>query len=88
MRVGTHLEARRARLRAYFREVRGEVGERRREAEIAALPQVVWKGRTLYTLQCQAETGRGPHLVNLPELWLWALIDLRRFRCPYHSHSL
>ena len=41
--------------------------EQAREAEIARLPTVIWRGRTLYTLRCRGEgPGRGPHLVNVP----------------------
>jgi len=58
--------------------------EDERAAQIAALPVVEWKGRALYTLTCPADFGKGPHQVNVPEAVLWALIDLRAFRCPYH----
>lgn len=59
-------------------------GEERRAAEIAALPQVEWKGRTLYTIRCHGKSGRGPHDVNVPASLLWQLIDIRAYCCPYH----
>lgn len=76
--------ARLERARAAFRLFRpGE--ERQRATQIAALPQVAWRGRALYTLRCQGDFGRGPHDVNVPEAHLWALIDFRAFRCPFHA---
>jgi hypothetical protein len=56
-----------------------------RERDIAALPTVPWKGRTLYTLRCQGISGKGPHDVNVPLALVWHLVDLRRFFCPYHA---
>jgi hypothetical protein len=84
MRLGSHLDARAARARAAFVELRGEAEAARRAAEIQQLPIVQWRGRTLYTLRCRADFGRGPHDVNVPEHVPWSLIDLRAFRCPYH----
>lgn len=55
-----------------------------REAEIAALPTVQWKGRTLYTLRCCGVSGKGPHDVNVPLALAWSLLSLTRFFCPYH----
>jgi len=57
----------------------------RREAEIACLPLVIWKGRTLYTLRCQGTSGRGPHDVNVPLMMVWHLLSLTNFYCVYHS---
>lgn len=73
-----------ARCRAFFRDSRGEADEQQRANQIAALPVVTWKGRTLHTLRCHGETGKGPHDVNVAEWMCWALIDLRAFRCVYH----
>lgn len=73
-----------ARARAAFLAWRGTEGDAERAAAIAALPTVVWRGHTLYSLTCCAEYGKGPHVVNVPEAVLWALIDLRMFRCPWH----
>lgn len=56
-----------------------------REAQIAALPCVEWKGRLLYTLRCRGTSGKGAHDVNLPLAHLWHLIELRRFFCVYHA---
>lgn len=83
--LGSHVVVRGERAKAAFVEWRGEADAAHRQAAIAALPIVEWKGKTLRTLRCQGETGRGPHDVNLPEQHLWALIDLRMFRCPYHA---
>jgi hypothetical protein len=85
-----HDAASTARARAAFVELaefeRSRVeAERKREAEIAALPTVTWRGRRLYTLRCQGDFGKGPHDMNVPESILWTLIAFRAFRCPYHS---
>ena len=81
---GLHHERQTATARRLYRETRGETAEAERAREIAALPAVQWKGRTLYTLRCQGDYGKGPHDQNLPEATLWALFDLRVYRCPYH----
>jgi hypothetical protein len=57
----------------------------RREREIAALPTVSWKDRTLCTLRCQGTSGKGPHEVNVPLAAAWHLISLSRFFCVYHA---
>lgn len=57
----------------------------RREAEIASLSSVEWKGRTLYTLRCRGISGRGDHDVNVPLALVWHLLDLQRFFCVYHA---
>ena len=66
--------------RAYL----GPDSSARRDAEIAALPQVVWKGRTLYTLHCCGTSGKGPHAYHVPLLMVWSLISLDHFYCVYH----
>ena len=58
--------------------------EEKRAAEIAALPQVEWKGHLLRSIRCDADTGRGPHVQHVPESLLWALFDLGYYRCPFH----
>lgn len=73
-----------ARARAAFRLAYGLEEERRRAAQIAAVPAVDWHGRTLRTLTCAGPYGKGPHLQYLPEAVLWSLIDLAYFVCPYH----
>lgn len=83
--LGSRVQLRGERAKAAFLAWRGEAEAARRQAEIDALPRVEWKGKTLRTLRCHGETGRGPHDVNLPEQHLWALIDFRMFRCPYHA---
>lgn len=70
---------------AHARGWLGPAGEAQREAEIAALPQVDWKGRTLYTVRCQGVSGKGPHDVNLPLATVWHVLSLRRFFCVYHA---
>jgi len=57
----------------------------RRIWEIAALPVVTWKGRTLRTLRCHGTSGKGPHNVNVPEALLWSLIAIDHWCCPYHA---
>lgn len=63
----------------------GSVRAAKRQQEIDALPMVVWKGRTLYSLECQGTSGRGHHIVNVPLMMVWHLISLRRFFCPWHA---
>ncbi len=67
------------------RDQLGPVRALAREREIAALPVVAWKGRTLYTLRCQGISGKGPHDVNVPLGMLWHLLTLQRFLCVYHA---
>lgn len=81
---GPHEDRQTLTARQAFVETRGAAAEVVRGDEIAALPSVEWRGRTLRTILCTGETGRGPHEVNVPESLLWSLIDVRRFRCPYH----
>jgi hypothetical protein len=82
--VGQHEDAVTQRARRAAQAVLGVSGEAQRAFEIAFLPRVEWRGRTLYTLTCAGDFGKGPHKVNVPESLLWSLIDLRVFRCPYH----
>ncbi len=70
---------------ALFREVRGDIAYAQREADIAALPAVDWHGQTLRTVRCHGVTGRGEHDQNLPLVMLWSLVDLNRYRCPFHA---
>jgi hypothetical protein len=72
-------------MRAHVRAVYGDDGLARRERAILALPAVEWKGRTLYTIRCHGDYGKGPHDVNLPLSVLLNLIGLDRFRCVYHT---
>ena len=85
--VGLHLERQRERARSAFIEVRGLEAVAQRQAEIDALPTVEWKGKTLRTLRCNGTSGKGPHDTNVPEDLLWALIDFRIYRCPYHCND-
>ncbi len=72
-----------ARTVAAFREYRpGEEGGRR--AAIALVPSKDWRGLTVYRVQCDGDFGRGPHVHWVPEYILWSLIDVTRYRCPYH----
>lgn len=84
MRLPSQVAARNRRAEAAFRLFRGAAATARRRREIAALPQVPWRGLTLYTLRCGGEFGRGPHDVNVPEQLAWSLISLDRFLCPFH----
>jgi hypothetical protein len=56
-----------------------------RRGELARLPTVQWKGQTLYTLRCCATSGRGSHLLNVPESLIWQIVSLKGFYCPYHA---
>jgi hypothetical protein len=78
----THRQTIRA--RAGFRLYRGPREEAERARAIARLPCIVWNGHKLYPLTCDADFGRGPHVQNVSEATLWALIDWSHFRCPYH----
>lgn len=83
--VGAHEDRRTETARAAFIEARGEVEARLRAMEIGSLPRVEWRGQHLRAFRCTGETGRGPHAVNVPEGLLWALMDLRVYRCPFHA---
>ena len=56
--VGFHEDRRVRTAQAAFREVRGEAAEHQRCEQIALLPAVEWKGRTLRTIRCQGITGK------------------------------
>ena len=81
---GPHEDRQTATARRAFSESRTPAEVKCREQEIAALPDVEWRGRRLQTIQCKGETGKGPHSVNVPESLLWALIDVRQYRCAFH----
>lgn len=70
--------------RLQFLEVRGLAEYAARQADVDALPHVVFKGRHLRTLRCHGTRGKGPHDCNVPESLLWALMDLRTFCCVFH----
>lgn len=72
------------RTRAAYVQMRGEEAAVQRAAEIAALPTVQFKGRTLYTIRCCGTTGKGPHDRNVTEPVLWSLISLDYHLCPFH----
>jgi len=81
--------------REQFEAMRSPEQVAEREAYIASLPAVEWRGprgdkppRILRTLRCHGETGRGPHDVHVPESLLWALIDPTRYHCVYHPMDL
>lgn len=74
-----------ARAKALFIDVMGEGRVAHRQAEIDALPTVVWKGKTLHTIRCHGDFGKGPHDMNVPESLLWNLIWLPSYRCVYHA---
>jgi len=82
--IGMHEDRRASTARAAFVEIRGHKDAVARGMSIAGLPAVEWKGRTLRTLRCHGETGRGPHDQHVPESLLWALISLKRWKCPFH----
>lgn len=75
-----------ARVRRYCREDWGMTPAfmLHRAREISQLPTVVWRGRTLYTIRCQGDFGKGPHDLNVPASLLWSLRSLQFFLCPYH----
>lgn len=83
-----HQARRLAAARAAFVALRGSSDEAVRASEIAALPVIEWKGRTLRTIRCHGTTGKGPHDTNVPESLLWSLIDLRGFCCVFHPREL
>jgi hypothetical protein len=83
--IGSHPERRAARAKQAFLTLRGEQDYQARRAEIVMLQTSTWRGQTVYALLCNGTTGRGPHLVNVPEALLWSLIDLRAYRCAFHS---
>lgn len=71
--------------RAQFVLAFGTEAFSRRRDDIAQLPVVEWRGRTLYTLRCHGDYGQGPHDLNVPESLLWNLIGLTHYRCVYHT---
>lgn len=77
-----------AEARAAFASIRTPAEVAQREAEIAALPRVVWKGRELRTLRCHGTTGKGPHDINVAEGALWVLLRLDRFVCAFHQGGI
>ena len=85
MRIGSHPSAQCSRAKAEYRACRGLASAVLRARQILALPTKVWKGTRVYAVQCQADFGKGPHVLYIPAGTLWSLIDLQRFRCPYHS---
>ena len=58
-----------------------EAAYAKREAEIAALPKAVWKGRNLRAIRCK-QCGRD---MNLPASMLWALMSVTNFTCEWCS---
>ena len=82
--VSQHEDRILADVKRFFYDIYGDAGTAKREAQIAELPKVEWNGRTLYTLRCQGDYGKGPHDMNVPESLLWNLIDLGVFYCPFH----
>lgn len=84
MRLGSHLAARHARARTAFVDAYGHEAASVRQFQIDALPVVTWKGKTLRTIRCHGDFGKGPHVQNVPEHLLWSLIDVRQWLCPFH----
>lgn len=60
------------------------MGEEGRRKEIAALERKYWNGIEVFRVRCDGDYGRGPHDQWIPEYILWALIDVTRYRCPFH----
>jgi len=82
--IPLHPERFLAEQRANFADVMGAEAAERRAAEIAALPEVEWKGQRLRTIRCHGTSGKGPHDRHVPEGLLWALISLQGYLCPFH----
>lgn len=83
--VGAHEDRVLATAREAFEQEMGAGATARRAAAIAALPAVDWKGHTVRTIRCAGDwQGRGGHDMHVPESLLWALLDLRSFRCVFH----
>lgn len=80
-----HADARLDRTKSMYRDMCGPVSTLMRECEIATLPAVEWKGKTLRTIRCHGTSGKGPHDCNVPEALLWSLMSLKHFLCVYHS---
>lgn len=58
---------------------------KKREYQIAYLPQNDWRGKKVYQITCHGTRGKGPHKVWVPESLLWSLIDFRMYRCVFHA---
>ena len=82
---GLHADRQDRRARSTARLMMGRDWFARRAAEVAALPERQWKGRTLRTIRCCGVSGRGPHDVHAPLALLWQLISLTDYLCPYHT---
>jgi hypothetical protein len=72
------------RVRRYFAAAYGDEARATRAAIIARLDHKLWHGRPVFRLICQADFGKGPHDLWVPEGLLWALIDIRHYHCPFH----
>lgn len=73
-----------ARARRAFVEQEGLAAANLRVYAISLLETKMWKGRRVYALLCDADFGKGPHTVFVPEHVLWSLLSFDHFRCPYH----
>lgn len=82
---GLHDAAQTARAREAFAAFRGGLAALERLGQIDDLPRKPWGGRLVYQVRCRGVSGRGPHDLWVPEAVLWAVLDLERFRCPYHA---
>lgn len=71
------------RARSAFAGFTSPIEMQERAGEIAALPQVDWKGRRFHTLRCLAG-----HDYNATEALCWSLLRLRHFACPFHPGAL
>lgn len=85
MRVSNWQQKHNERAKRAFIEYCGDVAAVQRAAQIATLDSKVWRGQVVYRLTCHADFGKGPHDQFVPEGLLWALIDLRGWRCPFHK---
>lgn len=85
--AGLHYQAQARRARTAHVLIRNERSALNRDAEIAALPTVEWKGKTLHTILCHGTSGRGAHVVHVPPGLLYALIEIDGYLCPYHVND-
>jgi hypothetical protein len=86
--TGLHPRSQEMKARAAFVVARSDAEARFRAMEIGALPVVDWRGVRLRTIRCSGTSGKGPHTVNVPPSLLWALIDVRYYRCPFHANDM
>ena len=85
MRIGRAPSLTCAKAKRAFRTGAGTARAVQRAHGIAALPSKKWRGERVYALRCEADFGKGPHVMHVSAGVLWSLLSLKRWRCPFHN---